>query len=94
VVSVLHSRHDVHAGLRSEYYFDREIVEKRRDYVEIGLATLDEVTGEDHQAAEALQNGRSATYQRGDNFQGPYQLPMEQGLKRFHDCLRTVVEAG
>ena len=33
--------------LRSEYYFDREIAETRRDYVEIGLAVLDEVTGED-----------------------------------------------
>ena len=34
--------------LRSEYYFDREIAETRRDYVETGLAVLDEVTGEDH----------------------------------------------
>jgi phenylpropionate dioxygenase-like ring-hydroxylating dioxygenase large terminal subunit len=80
--------------LRSEYYFDGEIAESRRDYVEIGLATLDEVTGEDHHAAEALQNGRRAAYEHGDNFQGPYQMPMEQGLKRFHDCLRTIVEAG
>ena len=37
--------------LRSEYYFDREIAETRRDYVETGLAVLDEVTGEDHAAA-------------------------------------------
>ena len=36
--------------LRSEYYFDREIAETRRDYVEIGLAVLDEVTGEDQAA--------------------------------------------
>jgi phenylpropionate dioxygenase-like ring-hydroxylating dioxygenase large terminal subunit len=77
--------------LRSEYYFDREIAAERRDYVAIGLATLDEVTGEDHHAAVALQNGRRAAYERGDDRQGPYQLPMEQGLKRFHDCLRVVV---
>jgi choline monooxygenase len=77
--------------LRSEYYFDREIAATRRDYVEIGLATLDEVTSEDHEAAVALQNGRRALWDRGDDLAGPYQLPMEQGLKRFHDCLRAVV---
>jgi phenylpropionate dioxygenase-like ring-hydroxylating dioxygenase large terminal subunit len=78
--------------LRSEFYFDRQIAETRRDYVEIGLAVLDEVTGEDHAAAVTLHNGRRALYERGENRQGPYQLPMEQGLKRFHDCLRAIVE--
>jgi len=80
--------------LRSEYYFDRSIAETRRDYVESGLAVLDEVTAEDHAAAETFQNGRTALYQRGDNLQGPYQVPMEQGLRRFHDCLRAIVQDG
>jgi choline monooxygenase len=78
--------------LRSEYYFDREIAETRRDYVEAGLAVLDEVTSEDHWAAVKLQAGRQALWNRGENAQGPYQMPMEQGLRRFHDCLRTVVQ--
>jgi choline monooxygenase len=78
--------------LRSEYYFDRRISETRRDYVETSLAVLDEVTGEDHVAALTLQKGRRAIHERGDNFQGPYQLPMEQGLKRFHDCLRSLIQ--
>jgi choline monooxygenase len=77
--------------LRSEYYFDRQIADTRRDYVETGLAVLDEVTGEDQSAAEKLQHGRRALYERGDNLQGPYQMPMEQGLRRFHDCLRSIV---
>jgi choline monooxygenase len=77
--------------LRSEYYIDREIAETRRDYVEIGLAVLDEVTGEDHWAAVRLQAGRKALYDRGESLQGPYQMPMEQGLRRFHDCLREIV---
>jgi choline monooxygenase len=79
--------------LRSEYYFDRHIAETRRDYVEAGLAVLDEVTGEDHAAAAALQAGRRALYDRGDSLQGPYQMPMEQGLRRFHDCLRAISAA-
>ncbi len=77
--------------LRSEYYFDREVAETRRDYVETGLAVLDEVTGEDQAAGQLLQNGRRALYERGENYQGPYQMPMEQGLRRFHDCLRSIV---
>jgi hypothetical protein len=78
--------------LRSEYYFDREIAETRRDYVETSLAVLDEVTGEDQAAAQKIQNGRNALHAAGENAQGPYQMPMEQGLRRFHDCLRTIVE--
>jgi phenylpropionate dioxygenase-like ring-hydroxylating dioxygenase large terminal subunit len=77
--------------LRSEYFFDRAIAETRRDYVQAGLAVLDEVTGEDQQAAETIECGRIAAHARGDCWQGPYQLPMEQGLQRFHDCLRNVV---
>ncbi len=77
--------------LRSEYFFDRKIAETRRDYVETGLAVLDEVTGEDHMAAQTLQNGRQALLAAGENLQGPYQMPMEQGLRRFHDCLRSIV---
>ena len=78
--------------LRSEYYFDRQIAETRRDYVETGLAVLDEVTGEDQEAAQKLQNGRNALHAAGENAQGPYQMPMEQGLRRFHDCLRSIVQ--
>ncbi len=78
--------------LRSEYFFDREIAETRRDYVETSLAVLDEVTGEDQAAAQKLQNGRNALHAAGENAQGPYQMPMEQGLRRFHDCLRAIVQ--
>ncbi len=77
--------------LRSEYFFDREIAEMRRDYVEIGLAVLDEVTGEDQMASEAVEHGRVAAFARGDDWRGPYQLPMEQGLKQFHNCLRNAI---
>jgi phenylpropionate dioxygenase-like ring-hydroxylating dioxygenase large terminal subunit len=79
--------------LRSEYFFEREIAETRRDYVEAGLAVLDEVTAEDHAAAELLQHGRQMLCERGDDACGPFQQPMEEGLRRFHDCLRGIVTA-
>jgi hypothetical protein len=42
-------------------------------------------------AAEMLEQGRVAAFARGDDCRGPYQVPMEQGLRRFHDCLRDIV---
>ena len=77
--------------LRSEYFFAAEIAASRRDFVDAAYAVLDEVTTEDQFAAETIQYGRQALWNRGDDFQGPYQRPMEQGLRRFHDCLRDVV---
>jgi phenylpropionate dioxygenase-like ring-hydroxylating dioxygenase large terminal subunit len=77
--------------LRSEYYIDRRIAETRRDFVEVGLAVLDEVTAEDQSAGLTLQRGRQALYERGEEAQGPYQQPMEQGIRRFHDCLRRII---
>lgn len=77
--------------LRSEYYFPAEIAAGRRDFVDAAYAVLDEVTSEDQFAAETLQQGRQALWTRGVDQQGPYQLPMEQGLRRFHDCLRDLV---
>ena len=78
--------------LRSEYFFDPQIAATRRDYVQAGLAVLDEVTGEDHAAAATIHSGRRALYDRSDDRPGPYQMPMEQGLRRFHDCVRTIVQ--
>ncbi|MCI0491502.1 MAG: aromatic ring-hydroxylating dioxygenase subunit alpha, partial [Planctomycetes bacterium] len=78
--------------LHSEYYFDRRIAESRRDFVQACLAVLDEVTEEDHVASVALQDGRRALYDRGVDVPGPYQIPMEQGIRGFHDCLRAIVD--
>jgi hypothetical protein len=77
--------------LRSEYFVDRRMVESRKDFVEVGLAVLDEVTGEDQHAAEILHRGRKALYERGVDDTGPYQQPMEQGIRRFHDCLKRII---
>jgi hypothetical protein len=51
---------------------------------------LDEVTGEDHDASAQLHAGRRALWQQRVECQGPYQQPMEQGLRHFHDYLRGV----
>jgi choline monooxygenase len=81
----------IRTRLRSEYFFASEIAATRRDFVEAAYAVLDEVTGEDQFAAESLQRGRQSLWERGSDHQGPYHLPMEQGLRRFHECLRELV---
>lgn len=78
--------------IRSECYFDRQIAEKRPDYVQAGLAVLDEVSQEDQAAAEAFHRGRQALFdEQRDDPAGPYQEPMEQGLRRIHDFLRQAI---
>jgi choline monooxygenase len=47
-----------------------------------------EVTAEDHDVTVRLHQGRQALYQQGIEYQGPYQEPMEQGLRHFHQFLR------
>jgi hypothetical protein len=75
--------------LSSQYYFDRRIHESRPDFVAASLAVFAEVTGEDHDVTVRLHRGRQALYQQGIERQGPYQEPMEQGLRHYHRFLRA-----
>jgi phenylpropionate dioxygenase-like ring-hydroxylating dioxygenase large terminal subunit len=79
--------------LCSQYYVRRDIRESRPDFVAACHAMLDEVTGEDHDASVRLHAGRQALWQQGVERQGPYQDPMEQGLRHFHGFLRDSLEA-
>lgn len=75
--------------LSSQYYFTREVRESRPDFVAASHAVFAEVTDEDHEASVRLHAGRRALWQQGVERQGPYQEPMERGLRHFHQWLRT-----
>jgi phenylpropionate dioxygenase-like ring-hydroxylating dioxygenase large terminal subunit len=79
--------------LTSQYYFRRDVRESRPDFVAACHAVLDEVTAEDHDASVRLHAGRQALWQQGVERQGPYQEPMEQGLRHYHQFLRRACEA-
>lgn len=79
--------------LTSQYYFRRSIRETRPDFVEASHAIFAEVTAEDHMASVRLHEGRRALYRQGHEEQGPFQEPMEQGLRHFHDFLRRSLES-
>ncbi|MCC6493485.1 MAG: Rieske 2Fe-2S domain-containing protein [Pirellulales bacterium] len=80
-------------ALSSQYYVRRDVRESRPDLVEACHAVLDEVTAEDHEASVRLHAGRRALWRQGERRQGPYQDPMEQGLRHFHDFLRVACPA-
>lgn len=78
--------------LTSQYYVQRKVREERPDFVAACHAVLDEVSGEDHDASARLHAGRRALWQQGVECQGPYQQPMEQGLRHFHNYLRGATD--
>jgi phenylpropionate dioxygenase-like ring-hydroxylating dioxygenase large terminal subunit len=75
--------------LSSQYYFRRSVHQSRPDFVAASHAVFAEVTAEDHDVTVRLHAGRQALYQQGVERQGPYQEPMEQGLRHFHQFLRA-----
>jgi phenylpropionate dioxygenase-like ring-hydroxylating dioxygenase large terminal subunit len=75
--------------LCSQYYFRRSVHELRPDFVAASHAMFAEVTAEDHDVTVRLHDGRKALYQQGVEYQGPYQEPMEQGLRHYHQFLRA-----
>jgi choline monooxygenase len=46
---------------------------------------------EDDEIALRMDAGRERLMERGVNDQGPYQHPMETGMKHFHDWYRTTI---
>ena len=98
VVSVHDGRDHLHAAsptrtrLRSEYYFDREIAETRRDYVETSLAVLDEVTGEDQAAAQKIQNGRNASTQPAKTPRARTRCPWSKASAASTIACATIVQ--
>ena len=79
--------------LTSQYYFPRRLRETRPDFIAASHAVFAEVTGEDHDVSVRLHAGRRALWQQSVERQGPYQDPMEQGLRHFHDFLRETCGA-
>ena len=78
--------------LCSQYYFRRGVYESRPDFIAASHAMFAEVTAEDHDVTVRLHQGRQALYQQGIQYHGPYQEPMEQGLRHYHQFLRSSLQ--
>jgi choline monooxygenase len=71
-----------------ETYYPEEIYAFDREFVAAQQAAYMETCLEDDEISERMDAGRRALHQRGENEFGPYQSPMEDGMKHFHHWYR------
>jgi choline monooxygenase len=71
-----------------EFYYPEEIAAFEREFVESQQAAYMETCIEDDEIGERMDAGRQALMVRGDNEVGPYQSPMEDGMRHFHNWYR------
>ncbi|WP_269631424.1 aromatic ring-hydroxylating oxygenase subunit alpha [Pelomonas sp. BJYL3] len=88
VVSTLHPKGPQKTTNIVEFYYPEEIAAFEREFVEANQAAYMETCIEDDEIAERMDWGRKALMDRGDNEVGPYQSPMEDGMKHFHEWYR------
>lgn len=75
-----------------EYYYPEDIVLFEREFVAAEQAAYRETAKEDAEICARITAGRKALIQQGLNEAGPYQSPMEDGVRNFHDFLRRHVD--
>jgi phenylpropionate dioxygenase-like ring-hydroxylating dioxygenase large terminal subunit len=71
-----------------EFYFPEEIALFDRDFVEAERKAYLETAAEDEIICNRMTEGRRALYRQGLNDVGPYQSPMEDGMRHFHEFLQ------
>jgi phenylpropionate dioxygenase-like ring-hydroxylating dioxygenase large terminal subunit len=88
VVSTLHPRGPRKTLNMVEFYYPQEIAAFEREFVESQQAAYMETCAEDDEIALRMDAGRQALMARGDDEFGPYQSPMEDGMRHFHEWYR------
>jgi choline monooxygenase len=88
VVSTLYPRGPRHTTNVVEFYYPEDIALFEREFVEAEQAAYMETAVEDDQIALRMDAGRHALMEQGRNETGPYQSPMEDGMRHFHEFLR------
>jgi len=91
VVSTLHPKGPQQTTNVVEFYYPEEIAAFERDLVEAEQAAYLETCVEDDEIALRMDAGRKALFERGDDEAGPYQSPMEDGMRHFHEWYRQAL---
>ncbi len=71
-----------------EFYYPEVIAAFEREFIEAERAAYMETCIEDDEIGERMDAGRRALFERGDDEVGPYQSPMEDGMRHFHQWYR------
>ena len=88
VVSTLHPQGPQKTLNTVEFYYPEEVAAFERELVEAEQAAYMETCDEDDEIALRMDAGRRALMLRGDDGAGPYQSPMEDGMRHFHEWYR------
>jgi phenylpropionate dioxygenase-like ring-hydroxylating dioxygenase large terminal subunit len=75
-----------------EFYYPEEIALFEREFVEAEQAAYRETAVEDAEIIDRMTQGRRALVQQGLVETGPYQSPLEDGMKHFHEFVRRELE--
>ena len=92
VVSTLYPKGPQQTTNVVEFYYPEEIAAFERDLVEAEQAAYLETCVEDDEIALRMDAGRKALFERGDDEAGPYQSPMEDGMRHFHEWYRQALK--
>ncbi|MSQ58610.1 MAG: aromatic ring-hydroxylating dioxygenase subunit alpha [Betaproteobacteria bacterium] len=75
-----------------EFYYPEEVALFERTLVEAHQAAYFESAAQDQQICEHLHEGRRKLYASGQEQQGPYLMPAEDGMIHFHEFVRGYLE--
>ncbi|MRD73145.1 Rieske 2Fe-2S domain-containing protein [Rhodocyclus tenuis] len=76
-----------------EFYYPAAVVAENREFVEAQQAAYLETAVEDDEIGERMDRGRQALVRQGRSEVGPYQSPLEDGMRHFHEYYRRVIAA-
>ena len=93
IVSSLHPRGPDKTLNVVEFFYPEEICAFEREFIEAQQAAYMETCVEDDELGLRMDAGRKALLLRGDNEFGPYQSPMEDGMRHFHVWYRREMGA-
>ena len=71
-----------------EFFYPEEVAAFEREFIDAQQAAYLETCAEDDEIALRMDAGRKALMERGDDEVGPYQSPLEDGMRHFHDWYR------
>ena len=91
VVSSLHPTGPQRTLNLVEFFYPEEVIAFEPEFIAAQQAAYRETMVEDDEIAERMDAGRLALMRRGDDEAGPYQSPMEDGMRHFHDWYRGMV---
>jgi len=75
-----------------EFYYPEDIALFEREFVEAEQAAYRETAVEDAEIIERMTAGRRALLQQRLVETGPYQSPLEDGMRHFHEFVRREIE--